>query len=280
MYKYVHPGIGNESRYELDILKMCIIIEAFSESYPQLLLQSSIFFKDLFNNIDYHDLNIINTDQIIRSISICSCLISICIATTSFVQHFYELNIEKETSQGVQITSIWFTISRFIANILFQISKLLPLMIVLTKLNTLSAILIFSISNIMLILIKFGYFYLILNKYYDQITWYKKFLSIFLKTIIKTMGYVEKFNYSFNFLFFLFFNLIENLSFFMVYLYLDSFTLNYFNIVTGSIILGSFWISVLIEIIYWNLFVIESKSSNEYFSFENFFSNYIIVNKS
>ena len=66
----------------------------------------------------------------------------------------------------------------------------------------------------------------------------------------------------------------------MVYLYLDSFTLNYFNIMTGSIILGSFWISVLIEIIYWNLCVIESKSSNEYFSFENFFSNCKIVDTS
>lgn len=238
-------------------------LETFFESFPQLVLQSTFFIKEMkINNF------VISYAQVLQIIKIAISFMSICFLSTLFVKAMNEIVHPEHIFNNEK----YYLILRLLSNILFLISKIIPLVLLMDKLNDWISILTLVLVNSIIMVLKAVYYYKINIKYFKDNNNFKVRLTASISSLfyslIKSFGFFDRFEYSFTYFFTSFSNFIENISYFIIYWYLDSFNLTYFNVICFNIVYTSLWISFLIETIKWELF-----SSNMNASFLFFFKS-------
>jgi hypothetical protein len=237
------------------VMKYLKLLETLCESFPQMIIQSVLFLKSLdLSLINENGLNSLQIHQLIR---VFFCVISISYGNMDFIVDISKYSSKKLFRKNINLVQYSFKISRFLSNLCFLISRTLPISFLFSILK-LKGFLIFTlISSITLIvhLIFINFFQLMRKNFINRI------IISLLVCLFKLTGFVEQFQFNFNYLLFHFLVLLENVAVFITYFYLKSFELNNQNILIISIIIYSFWIGLLIEIIHWKL-IYKYKSEN------------------
>jgi hypothetical protein len=223
------------------------LFESLLESFPQLILQLSIFLHNfkydqfVMSNKRFELLTSLEIKQII---SILSSLFTVSFGSMSIIKFKAEYKIKINLDKW-----LLFTITRFFTNALHLISCALPL-----------ALLIGQFESNYLILIFFVCFYILLKNvafyfYYYEIYFFRKNLNMSLSESIllnffKWASFVEEYEFNFPIVLYHYFSFVENFTFFSNY-YFHSTRSQQVQLLFASFSFGTFWLGTFIEILYW-----------------------------
>jgi hypothetical protein len=222
------------------------LFESLLESFPQLILQLSIF----LHNFKYDQFVMTSNKrfeltslEIKQIISILSSLFTVSFGSMNYVKFgakYRKINLGN-----------WFlfTIIRFLTNVLHLISCVLPLALLIGEFESNYLILIFFVC--FYILLKSVAFYFYLNRIFlfGKTVNYRLGQSI-LFNFLKWASFVEEFEFNFPIVLYHYFSFVENFTFFSIY-YFHSTRSQQIQLLFASISFGTFWLGIFIEILFW-----------------------------
>jgi hypothetical protein len=237
-YESIKTEQVNNPKY---IRIMFVMNEILFESFPQMVLQSAYLFDDMVKNSTFTSLKIQQTISIIFS------LVSISINCMLFLR---EVATQK---MKMDISNI-FVVTRAISNIFLVISRTIPLSLLFAK-----SYLIIVIYGLVRLVVHT--FYNFIFEIYDfkladnkrDIT--KKFSLAFALSVIKSIAFFEEFELTKSYIFYHLLILIENISMFFLFCYLNNVDLfnNSLSLLAFSIIIWCFIFGIIIEIVHWKI---------------------------
>jgi hypothetical protein len=222
------------------------LFESLLESFPQLILQLSIFLHNfkfdqfVMTSKNRFELTSLEIKQII---SILSSLLTVSFGSMSFVKF-----VAKHSKINL-CNWLLFTITRFLTNALHLISCALPLALLIGQFESNYLILIFFVC--FYILLKNVAFYFYLNRIFlfGKTLNYRLGQSI-LFNFFKWASFVEEIEFNFPIVLYHYFSFLENFTFFSIY-YFHSTRSQQIQLLFASISFGTFWLGIFIEIFYW-----------------------------
>jgi hypothetical protein len=222
------------------------LFESLLESFPQLILQLSIFLHNfkydqfVMSNERFELLTSLEIKQII---SILSSLFTVSFGSMSFVKFvakYRKINLGN-----------WFlfTIIRFLTNVLHLISCALPLALLIGEFESNYLILIFFVCFYILLKNVAFYFYLYKIFIFGNIV-NNRLSKTILFNFFKWASFVEEFEFKFSVVLYHFFSFVENFTFFSIY-YFYSTRSQQIQLLFASISFGTFCLGIFIEIFFW-----------------------------
>jgi len=263
-YNYLKYGTDKQDYTHTRFLTLFLKLhESLMESFPQLILQLSIF----LHNFKYDQFVMTSNNrfeltslEIKQIISILSSIFTVSFGSMSYVKFLAKHEIKINLGNW-----LLFSITRLFTNALHLISCVLPM-----------ALLIGEFESNYLLLIFFVCFYILLK----NVAFYFYFLKIFLfrKTVneelnvrmfasaffnfLKWASFVEEFEFNFPIVLYHYFTFAENFTLFSIY-YFYSTRSQQIQLLFGSISFVTFWLGIFIEIYYWKFCFCCTKKRDE-----------------
>ena len=225
------------------------IAEILFESYPQMLLQSTLLFENGFEFSEQF------TELQIRQIfSISISLISISWGCQDFVKWraFYNFKVKLNS---------FFSFLRFISNVFFLLSRTLPLSLLLFMFPWFVFYLLFRF--IIHFIYSFKFEFIEHLKFYEFKDREEKVTFIcynLLFNFVRQIVFFDEMNFkSFYYLVYYSLTLIENLAMFLVYFYFNKFSNDRYFCLILILIVFSYWVAFQFEAINWKLLQLSLK---------------------
>ncbi len=226
------------------------LLESLLESFPQLILQLSIF----LHNFKYDQFMTSNNRFELTSLEIKQ-IISILssLFTVSFGSMNYVKTAEKHEIQINLGNWLLFSITRLFTNVLHLISCVLPMALLIGEFELNYFILIFFVCFYILLKNVAFYFYFhkifLFSKTVNETLNERIFASIIFN-FLKWASFAEEFEFNFPIVLYHYFSFVENFTFFSIY-YFYSTRSQHIQLLFASISFGAFWFGIFIEIFYW-----------------------------